>query len=170
LHGQRLAKRVFHLIMCSPVLGSLSPALYKVSPGTKAPLRMLLLVFFIDALLCCMPLVNSTAFAAITGITTIGFQISYALPIALRLTTSKDTFIQTPAFHLGRFSQVVGWVSVVWLTGTSILLFFPTNFDAHGHQTPGAFNYTCVVGQSDATRARSFPSRSSMLIFLSWYL
>ena len=119
--------------------------LHMVHPKTKAPLHMIGLTFLIDALLCCMPLVNSTAFAAITSITTVGYQISYAIPILLRLTASKHSFEQTPAFSLGVWSRPIGWVSAIWLVGTSCLFFFPTQFDASMHQSAGSFNYTCVV-------------------------
>lgn len=122
-----------------------SKFLYAVEPRTKAPIRMIILVFIIDVLLCCLPLVNSTAFAAITGITTIGFQISYAMPILMRLTASKDTFVQSPAFNLGRWSILIGWISCIWLIVTSCIFFFPTQFDADMHQTASDFNYTCVV-------------------------
>ena len=68
-----------------------------------ADVSMLFLMFVIDALLCCLPLVNITAFVAI------GFQLSYAMPILLRLTSAKDTFVQTPTFSLGRLSRPIGW-------------------------------------------------------------
>jgi len=119
--------------------------LHAVSSRTKAPSHMLFLVFLIDAVLCCLPLVNTTAFAAITGITTIGFQLSYALPILMRLTAARKSFVQTPGFNLGRLSEPVGWVALLWLFVTSVMLFFPTSFDAEGHQTASGFNYTCVV-------------------------
>jgi hypothetical protein len=110
-----------------------------------APVKMIFLVFVIDAVLCCLPLGSSTAFAAITGVTTVGYQISYAIPILMRLTASKNTFVQTPSFDLGRFSMVIGWMSAVWLVGPSCLFFFPVSFDENMHQTQQGFNYTCVV-------------------------
>ena len=44
-----------------------------ISPSTKTPVTNIFFVFVIDALLCLLPLISTTAFAAITGITTIGF-------------------------------------------------------------------------------------------------
>ena len=61
--------------------------LYKVNSKTQTPDRIIFLVFLMDALLCLLPLASSTAFTAITGICTIGYQISYAIPILLRVTT-----------------------------------------------------------------------------------
>lgn len=54
-----------------------------------------MLVFVFDFLLLLLPLVSSTAFNAILSITTIGFQVSYALPIMLKLIYAWDTFPET---------------------------------------------------------------------------
>lgn len=62
----------------------------EVNTRTKTPIRMIFLVFFLDSILCLLPLISKTAFAAITSITTIGYQISYAIPILLRVTLAKD--------------------------------------------------------------------------------
>ena len=50
-----------------------SKKLYVVSEESKTPDRLIFLVFVIDVLFCLLPLINATAFAAITSITTIGF-------------------------------------------------------------------------------------------------
>ena len=105
---------------------------YKINPRTLTPDRIIFLVFFMDVALCLLPLISETAFNAITSITCIGYQISYAIPIFLRLTCAKDTF-QRSAFHLGPFSEIIGWISVVWLVITSIFFLLPTNFDENGH-------------------------------------
>lgn len=41
----------------------------------KTPGNCIILVFILDALICSLPLLNSYAYAAITGITTIGYFI-----------------------------------------------------------------------------------------------
>lgn len=105
-----------------------SKVLYKLNPRTLTPDRIIFLVFFIDVALCLLPLISETAFAAITSITTIGYQISYAIPIVLRLTVSRKTFPRS-TFHLGAFSEVVGWISVFWLFFTSVFFLLPTEFD-----------------------------------------
>ena len=46
---------------------------YSVNPATKSPVRVIFLVFFMDAALCLLPLGSTTAFAAITSIGTIGY-------------------------------------------------------------------------------------------------
>jgi amino acid transporter len=69
-----------------------SKQLHRVNAITKAPDALIAVTFFLDVLLCLLPLISQTAFEAITGIAAIGYQISYAIPIFLRLTVSKDTF------------------------------------------------------------------------------
>lgn len=39
---------------------------------TKTPGNCIILVFLLDSIICSLPLLNSYAYAAITGITTIG--------------------------------------------------------------------------------------------------
>jgi len=47
--------------------------LNQVNESTKTPIRMIMVIFILDVLFCLMILVNKTAFAAITSITTIGY-------------------------------------------------------------------------------------------------
>jgi len=117
---------------------------YRINQRTKTPDRIIFLVFLTDVLFCLLPLISEYAFSAITSITTIGYQISYAVPIVLRLTVSRNTF-QKSSFHLGPFSEVIGWVSVVWLVITSIFFLLPNQFDDNMRETPTNFNYTPVV-------------------------
>ena len=65
------------------------------------------------------------AFNAIISITVIGFQISYAIPILMRVTYQRNSFLRTD-FNLGRFGVAAGWVAFVWLFGTSCIFFWPT--------------------------------------------
>jgi amino acid transporter len=94
---------------------------------TKNPDRVVLVVLILDASLCLLPLLSTTAFTAITQITTIGFQISYALPIALRLyqQLTNPANVKKGPFNLGRFSPICAALSLLWLGGTSAILFFP---------------------------------------------
>eukprot|EP00347_Sterkiella_histriomuscorum_P012884 403366849 len=118
--------------------------LYKINPKTKTPDRIIFLVFFIDFALCLIPLISETAFQAITSLTCIGYQISYAIPIFLRLTASRKTFVKS-SFHLGPFSEVIGLIAVIWLFVTSIFFLLPTAFDDQGYENASNFNYTSVV-------------------------
>ena len=64
----------------------------------------------------------SVAFFALTGICVIGLYASYVLPIYLRVTS--DDFVQGP-WNLGRYSKLVGWISIVWVLFISILFMSP---------------------------------------------
>ena len=66
------------------------------------------------------------------------------IPILLRVTVSRNSFKKSE-FNLGIFSEVLAWISVFWLTLTSIFFFFPTVFEDDGLQNAEDFNYTCVV-------------------------
>lgn len=104
-----------------------SKHIYGVTGKNLIPLRSILFTFLIDSLLCLLPLINDTAFSAITSISTIGYQMSYAIPILLRITVAKNTFEQGP-FNLGRWSLLIGWTSFIWLVITNCFFIFPTSF------------------------------------------
>ena len=111
-----------------------------VNPRLQVPARVVFMVLVVDCLLLLLPLATPLAFAAITSITTIGFQISYALPILQRVTVARHTFKKSD-FHLGAFSVPVAAISAFWLFFTSMIFFWPT-------ETPvdaSSMNYTCVV-------------------------
>ena len=107
---------------------------------TQTPVFSVFLVFIINVLLLLLNLVSSIAFAAIVSISTIGFQISYMLPILFGITHSRKTF-RRGKFHLGRYSVPIGILSAAWLLLTSIILLFPYNYPL----TPQNFNWSIVV-------------------------
>lgn len=115
-----------------------------VSGKSKLPLKSIIFVFIVDSCIVLLPLISSTAFSAITQISTIGYSISYAIPIILRVTVSRNTFQQGP-YNLGRWSQLNGSIAAIFLVCTSICFFLPTSFDANMHQTVQGFNWTIVV-------------------------
>ena len=92
--------------------------LRKINPTTKSPINVILLILCIDFVLLLIPLGSPLAFAAITSISTVGYQVSYAIPIILRLTTGM--FEQGEHFNLGKYSRPMHFVSAVFLvvTGT----------------------------------------------------
>ncbi len=118
--------------------------LYKINSKTKTPDRIIGLVFIMDVLLCLLPLISTTAFEAITSVSAIGYQISYAIPILLRLTVSKATFKKS-SFDLKGLSIPLGWISVVWLFVTSLIFLMPTRLDENQNITIDNFNWTIAV-------------------------
>ena len=107
---------------------------------TKTPLANVLLVFVVDALLLLLQLASSTAFVAIIAIAALGYQISYLMPIFFRCTAARNTFPKGE-FHLGRFGFPIAIISSIWLTVTSIFMFFPAEYPV----TKDNMNYAVVV-------------------------
>jgi amino acid transporter len=117
-----------------------SEYLRKLDENTKSPVRIIFFVYVLGVTLMLLQLVNTAAFTAIVSLTTIGLQISYAIPIWMRITLARDTFVPS-TFSLGRFSICMGWVAALWLTGTSCLFFWPFEYPI----TISNMNYTSAV-------------------------
>ncbi|CDW80970.1 uncharacterized amino-acid permease-like [Stylonychia lemnae] len=117
----------------------------QLNPRTSNPDRVLLVVLIIDSLLCTLPLLSTLAFTAITSIATIGYQLSYAIPIFLRVTQSRKTFKQSLDYNIGKYSVINSWVSFLWLIISSLVLFFPLRYDPQQGITAQNFNYTASV-------------------------
>lgn len=103
-----------------------SDYLVQVHPTLKSPIRAINFVFILDALLLLLGLnpESGTAFTAIVGLCTIGFMVSYAIPIVLKIACQPKNFPDTP-MALGRWSVPCGIASSAWLLGTSCLFLFP---------------------------------------------
>ena len=117
---------------------------------TKSPIFTVLLVFVIDALLLLLPLATTVALNAVLSITVIGYQISYAIPIILRATTGRASFVQG-AFNLGRWSMLVHVLAGAWLFLTSFIFLWPTKWPVvvsgvnGGTALTDNMNYTVVI-------------------------
>ena len=117
---------------------------------TKSPILTVLLVFVIDALLLLLPLATTVALNAVLSITVIGYQISYAIPIILRATTGRASFVQS-TFNLGRWSLPIHIVAGTWLFLTSFIFLWPLKWPVVVSGVNGAtalddnMNYTCVI-------------------------
>ena len=98
------------------------------------------LVFAIDALLMLLPLVNSAALPAIIGTTTVGYQISYAIPIILRCTTGRAQWVPGK-WSLGRLSLPCAVVAALWLVLSNVVFFWPFTYPV----TADNMNWTVVV-------------------------
>ena len=69
------------------------------------------------------------------------------IPILCKLTFARKTFKYGP-FKLGVFSELFGWIAVLWLTFTSILFVFPSSFPngpSDWSQTEISLNWTGPV-------------------------
>ncbi|WCJ24457.1 Amino-acid permease BAT1 [Euphorbia peplus] len=83
---------------------------------------------------------SAVAFQAMVSIATIGLYIAYALPIFFKVTLARKTFSPGP-FSLGRYSEVVGWIAVLWVVTISVLFSLPVAYPI----TNETLNYTPVA-------------------------
>jgi amino acid transporter len=110
-----------------------------VSPRTRTPVAAVWLAAG-GALLLGLPyLINVTAYAAVTSIAVIGLYIAYVIPTLLRLRKGDD-FARGP-WHLGRWSRLIGVVSVVWVGVITVLFMLPQVSPV----TSETFNYAPVA-------------------------
>lgn len=107
---------------------------------TQTPLACIIFVFCIDCVLLLLQLISTTAFSAIIATSTLGFQISYLIPISFRCTTAHKTF-PLGDFNLGRFGLPIAFISCIWLAITSLFMFFPAEYPV----TTDNMNYTILV-------------------------
>lgn len=89
--GVTISSRMLYA-MCRDGAIPASKTIGKLDPYTRNPNRIIILIFIIEAILCLLPLISSTAFSAFTQISTIATYLSYAIPIFLRVTCSKNSF------------------------------------------------------------------------------
>ncbi|MEI5102829.1 amino acid permease [Streptomyces sp. PmtG] len=111
----------------------------KVSRRTAIPANAVWLAVAVAFVLALPSLYSNTAFTAVTAISAVGFTSAYAIPVLLRL-IHRDRFTPGP-WHLGRWSQPIGWVAVLWAAGVSVLFLLPQSSPI----TASTFNYTPVA-------------------------
>ena len=101
----------------------------KVDPMFQSPMPAILFVAVFDAFIQLLPLnaAGETAFSAIVGISTVGFQVSYAIPIFLKVIYNPPTFPVTK-HGLGALSVPCGIISSAWLVGSACFFFLPTTY------------------------------------------
>jgi hypothetical protein len=100
---------------------------------------MVIVVSVAAAIFLLLPLITPLALEAFTSIDTIGYQISYAIPIVLRI-RQGSRFKRSP-FHLGAFSLPVAYASAFYLISTSFIFLWPTRWP----MTLDTLNWTCPV-------------------------
>lgn len=80
------------------------------------------------------------AFQAMASISTIGLYIAYALPVVFRFTLAHKTFVPGP-FHLGPFSLIVGWMSILRVLTITVLFCLPVAYPVDSQ----TLNYTPIA-------------------------
>lgn len=107
------------------------------------PIRLVWISVIFSTLLSLPALFSSTVLNAVSALSIIGFTLSYAVPIFLRITVGKFVFKQAE-FNLGKHSSLVGFFSICWTLILVIVLQMPNAVPAFP-LTPDSFNYTPIV-------------------------
>ncbi|ORT59205.1 amino acid permease [Streptomyces sp. CB03238] len=112
---------------------------HKLNPGTRTPTNAVWLAAGGAFVLGLPYLFNSTAYAAVTSIATIGLYIAYVIPTFLRL--RQGELFQRGPWHLGRWSKPVGMLAVAWVAVITVLFMLPQSAPV----TVDTFNYAPVA-------------------------
>jgi amino acid permease (GABA permease) len=112
---------------------------HRLTPGTRTPANAVWLAAAGAFVLGLPYLWNTTAYAAVTSIATIGLYIAYVIPTYLRI-RQGERFERGP-WHLGRWSGAVGTVAVVWVLVITVLFMLPQSSPV----TARTFNYAPVA-------------------------
>lgn len=102
-----------------------------LDPRLQSPRNALLFIWFLGSCVIILQLGSAVAFTSITAISTIGYQISYAIPIILKLAFHNDYFegkvaFPNTEFSLTSWSRPIGFIASMWLVASSFVLFLPT--------------------------------------------
>jgi len=112
---------------------------HRINPKTRTPTNAIWLAAG-GALILGLPyLWNTTAYAAVTSIATIGLYVAYVIPTFLRLRLGSG-FVRGP-WHLGRWSKPIGIIAITWVVIITILFMLPTASPI----TRDNFNYTVIA-------------------------
>jgi choline transport protein len=120
----------------------------EVSPTLKVPVRMVLVVGFLQMLLGLIYLGSSTAFNAVLSMAILGMYASYLSPIVFMLLYGRRRLapivrgLGSGTFNLGsRWGPIVNVVAILWLIVAMVFSTFPTLQPV----TPDNMNYCVVV-------------------------
>ncbi len=112
---------------------------HRINPRTRTPTNAIWLAV-VGALILGLPyLWNSTAYAAVTSIATIGLYVAYVIPTFLRLRLGS-AFVRGP-WHLGRWSKPIGIIAITWVVIITVLFMLPTASPIKWAN----FNYTVIA-------------------------
>lgn len=87
----------------------------------------------------------AVAFESLVGLAVIGIELSYALPIFLKLVYCPADFPHS-AYSLGGYSRPLGVIACIWLVGISIIGFMPTEAPINARNMNWAVVVALVYG------------------------
>jgi amino acid transporter len=115
--------------------------LTQLDPNTQQPIYCILIVYIAVCLLLLLPLVNESAFYSFCSICAFGANVSYAIPICLKLFgSSRSTFPYGPV-NFGGYTIYLEVVSVIFLLYQAVILLFPYSYPV----TADNMNYSVVI-------------------------
>lgn len=112
----------------------------KVNKELSVPIHAVITGAVVALIVGLLVLIGATAAAALFSLGIAGNLLAWSLPTALRLIYT-DKFVPGP-FYLGKFfTQVNGWISVIYTLYAVIMVMFPQN----RNPLPDEMNYTVVI-------------------------
>ncbi|PYI29742.1 amino acid permease [Aspergillus indologenus CBS 114.80] len=119
-----------------------SSFLSRIHPRTQTPLNAVWFVVLFSISLTCIAIGSTQTATAIFSITAPALDLSYvSVILAHQIYRHRVQFVQGP-FTLGSWGPYINWVSIVWVTFISTVLFFPP----HVPVTLENMNYGIFVG------------------------
>lgn len=129
-----------------------SDLLSTVDPYFRSPVNGIIFMFFVTSSLLMIPLNGAQgedAFISIIGLTVVGLQVSYGIPILMKVLSMvwpsrhgniADKLTES-RMSLRQWSLPLGLVSCVWVCFSTLVLLLPTTYPI----TTGSMNFTCVA-------------------------
>ncbi|KAI8589266.1 amino acid/polyamine transporter I [Geranomyces variabilis] len=113
----------------------------KLDQRSGMPVRLVWLSAVCVMILAIPSMFSVAALTAVSGISVIGFMVSYSIPVFLRITVGeKNGFVQSE-FNLGKWSTLLGWIGCIWTLLATILFNFPQAYPV----SAATLNYTPVA-------------------------
>ncbi|KAL4921868.1 amino acid/polyamine transporter I [Aspergillus aurantiobrunneus] len=119
-----------------------SSTLCKINPYTQTPVNAVWFVVLFSIALNCIAIGSTQTATAIFSITAPALDLSYvSVILAHQIYKHQVSFVEGP-FTLGRWGSYVNWVSILWVSFVSTVLFFPPSVPI----TVENMNYGICVG------------------------
>lgn len=114
----------------------------KVNSRTDTPVYAVWVNMFLGQLFLLLMFAGDVAIGALFSVGGISAIISFVMPVILRITYARKTFVQGP-WNLGIFAEPIGWVATAFVVMMIPFLCFPS---VKGKDlTPDEMNWTVVV-------------------------